>query len=224
MENLLPGDVISDFIAFTGLYEPAMTRRVSRLARRGGLMVDVGANLGYFSLVWAAASTHNRVVAFEAAPRNLEALRRNELLNGMESQIQIYGAAAGKERRTLPFTLGDDTQTGWGGFAPTAESHTIEVDVVRIDEALNPSDEIALLKIDIEGADTWALIGCERLLRSHRIKEVWFEQNKPRMRELGIAEDAAEQFLRSCGYRLYAQSNRASELVEWSAVPIDGST
>src|SRR2546427_7895311 len=89
MENLIPGDVISDSIAFTGIYEPATSRRVALIARRGGIMVDVGANLGYFSLLWAAAAPNNRVIAFEAAPRNVQMLRRNVHRNGMDSQVQI---------------------------------------------------------------------------------------------------------------------------------------
>ena len=54
--QLVPGDVISDYIAFTGEYEPHLTRRVLALARHGGTLVDVGANLGYFALLWAAAN------------------------------------------------------------------------------------------------------------------------------------------------------------------------
>jgi hypothetical protein len=90
---------------------------------------------------------------------------------------------------------------------------------MRVDEVVDPSEEVALLKVDIEGADTWALEGCERLLRARRIKQIWFEQNKPRMRELGIGEAEAEEFLRSVGYKVQAQSDPRKALVEWSASP-----
>ena len=43
--DLIPGDVISDQIAFNGFYELALTRRLARMAERGGLFVDVGANV-----------------------------------------------------------------------------------------------------------------------------------------------------------------------------------
>ena len=55
MSALLAGDVISCGIAVTGFYELDLSRRLSALAKRGGRLVDVGANLGYFSFLWLAA-------------------------------------------------------------------------------------------------------------------------------------------------------------------------
>ena len=54
--ELIPGDAISDCIAFTGVYELGLTRRVVELARDGGTFIDIGANLGYFTLLWAACN------------------------------------------------------------------------------------------------------------------------------------------------------------------------
>jgi hypothetical protein len=76
--------------------------------------------------------------------------------------------------------------------------------------------------VDIEGADTWALTGCERLLRRRLVREVWYEQNKPRMRALGIPLDAAQDYLRSVGYEPSPHGDPAEEMVEWSAVPRGG--
>jgi hypothetical protein len=91
--------------------------------------------------------------------------------------------------------------------------------VVRIDAAAEYPRDIDLLKVDIEGADAWALVGCERLLRERRVREIWFEQNKPRMKALGVAEDEAQGFLRSVGYNPRPRSDPRGELVDWSAVP-----
>ena len=75
--RLRPGDVAHGEIAFLGFTELGLTRVVAERARQGGLLVDVGANWGYFTLLWLAARADNRVVAVEASPRNLEALREN---------------------------------------------------------------------------------------------------------------------------------------------------
>lgn len=217
--NLVPGDVISDSIAFTGVYELAVTRRVAQLARTGGTFIDVGANLGYFTLVWAAARSENRCLAFEASPRNIDVLRRNIRRNGLASQIEVIPHAAGKSPGKLRFDPGPVDQTGWGGFAGDDATTGVEVDVVRIDDVVPVDSPVALLKVDIEGADAWALMGCERLLRARTVREVWFEQNKPRIRALGIPEDAAQDYLRSVGYPPQPLGDAAGELVEWSAVP-----
>lgn len=217
--ELVPGDVISDSIAFTGVYESALSRRVAELAKSGGTMIDVGANLGYVTLLWVAARADNRCISFEASPRNIELLRRNVARNGVESRVQIMPVAAGKSAETLRFHPGHAEQTGGGGLSLDGAPGEIEVDVVRIDEVVPADARIALLKVDIEGADTWALMGCERLLVSRLVGEVWFEQNKPRMEALRIPLDAAQDYLRSVGYVSRALGDPDAPLVEWCATP-----
>jgi FkbM family methyltransferase len=215
--ELVPGDIISDSIAFTGVYELTLTRRLARLARQGGTLVEVGANLGYFALLWAAANPKNKCVAFEASPRNIDLFKRNVQRNNFESQIELHAVAAGKEEGRLKFDTGPSDQTGWGGFARPDSPASIEVDVVRIDEVLAAAP-IAVLKVDVEGADAWALIGCERLLKAGLVREIWYEQNKPRMDSLGIDQNAAQDFLLSVGYQPHPMNDLSLEVVEWSAV------
>ncbi|MFM9104699.1 MAG: FkbM family methyltransferase [Cyanobium sp.] len=188
-------------------------------------MIDVGANLGYFSLIWASLNRENKVVAFEASPRNIPLLERDIKHNDLQTQIQVYPFAAGKEAGRLSFNLGPSDQTGWGGFGNPGKGHNgevVDVDVVRIDSIVSSSTTISLLKIDIEGADTWALMGAEQLLKTKAVKEIWFEQNKPRMQELGIPLNAAQEFLASVGYSSEPVGSAAGDLVEWTAIPSHG--
>jgi FkbM family methyltransferase len=217
--DLVPGDIISDCIAFTGVYEPVLTRRLIQLARRGGLLVDVGANLGYFALLWVASNPLNKCVAFEASPRNVEILRRNVRQNCFQKKIEVIASAAGASPGAMPFDIGPPDQTGWGGLTLEASDRFAEVDVVRVDEVVGPISAKTLLKVDIEGADTWALMGCERLLRNGLVGEIWYEQNKPRMAALGIPANAPQDYLRSVGYVATPRSGIAGDVVEWSAVP-----
>lgn len=215
--QLIPGDLISDSIAMTGVHEPAFTKHLLKRAKAGGVLIDVGANLGYFTLLWLAANPENRCIAFEASPRNIEILRRNVNQNGFENRVQIIACGAGQAAGRMHFDLGPVDQTGWGGFS--RESTGVEVDVVRVDEIVAADEPVALLKVDIEGADAWALMGCEKLLKMKIINEIWFEQNKPRMNALGLDENAAQEYLRSVGYSATAMSDASAELVDWIAVP-----
>lgn len=217
--DLVPGDTISSGIAFTGFWELHLSRTLMELAGTGGLMVDVGANLGYFSLLWAAAHPANRVIAFEAAPRNIRLLRSNVARNDVTGRVQVVPLAAGREKGQLFFDAGPDDQTGWGGFAEASAPGAVAIDVVRVDEIVPPEARVRLLKVDIEGADTWALMGCERLLREQRVELVWFEQNRPRMHALGITDAAAREFLKSVGYTATPRSDPRAAVVDWVAVP-----
>ena len=216
--DLVPGDAISDCIAFTGLYERAFTKRLAKAARRGGLLIDVGANLGYFSLLWLASNPANECIAFEASPRIVPILRRNIAQNGFEARIRVIPLAAGHKPGRVPFELGPAEQSGWGGLLLEKTGESIEVDVVRIDDVVPSDRPIALLKVDTEGADTWALMGAERLLKCGAVQEVWFEQNKPRMEDLGIAPDAAREYLTSVGYTSRPAGDTRREVTEWQAM------
>lgn len=200
--KLMPTDVGHKQIALLGFCELLPSRRIAQLAKVGGLMIDVGANYGYYSCLWAAANPKNRVVAFEASPRNFSALKLNLINNGLETQVDVHQTALGKESGSLPFTLGPEEESGWGGLLVNREEGAIEVPVVSLDEVFSKSQEdcIDVLKIDTEGADTWVLQGAEKLLRSHKICHIFFEENVNRMSALGIVPGEAQSLLQDCGY------------------------
>ena len=116
--------------------------------------------------------------------------------------MDIHQIAVGKESGSLPFTLGPDEQSGWGGLLAVKEEGAIKVAVVSLDEIfLNGQDKcIDVLKIDTEGADTWVLQGAEQLLQWHKIHHIFFEENITRMSALGIKPGEAQALLQDCGY------------------------
>jgi hypothetical protein len=89
----------------------------------------------------------------------------------------------------------------------------VEVSVVRLYDIF-----VDVLKIDIEGADTWALMGAERLLRNKQVGRIFYEENRPRMAELGIHSGEAKAFLESHGYQVEKiDGDSISELWEFEA-------
>jgi FkbM family methyltransferase len=199
MYDLIPGDVISGCIAFNGFYELELTNQIVRHAVRGGTLVDVGANMGYFSLLWAGLNLSSTVVAFEASPRNVHLLQKNVKQNQLENRINVIPKAAGDRAGTINFDAGPPEQTGWGGISTGTLANNITVPMVRLDEQLSGT-RINVLKIDVEGADTLVLFGCEHLLKDKNIEIIYFEQNRERMEQMGIADGDARQFLRTMGY------------------------
>lgn len=215
MYDLVPGDVISGNIAFNGFYEWGLTRRIAQHAVKGGLFVDVGANMGYFSLLWAGLNPSGRVIAFEAAPRNAKLFENNIERNRLKSRITFISKAAGDHLGRVAFDVGPAEQTGWGGIAAVMSATTITVPLTRIDEEL-PDSEISVLKVDVEGADTSVLFGCEALLRKQRIHTIYFEHNPDRMARLGVGPEDASKFLRGVGYECVPLRAEGSE---WAAFP-----
>jgi FkbM family methyltransferase len=212
--DLLEGDEGHGQMAFTGFYELKLSRYLRRLGKSGGLMVDVGANYGYFSLIWAAQKSTNRVIAYEASPRNQPALRTNIAKNHFSDRITLKPLAAGKQSGKLGFHLGPEEQTGWGGFALDGpREKMVEVPVVRLDEDLADAPSIDVLKIDTEGADTWVLEGVEGFLREKKIRHIFFEEHKGRMEKLGIPPGNATAYLLAMGYSVFRMDGGVESLV-----------
>ncbi len=115
--KLLPGDWAHRPIAYTGVYEWPVSKRIAALARTGGTLIDVGANFGYFSLLWSALNRANNVEAFEALPINANRLRENVAKNYIADRIQLHPYALGAEEGMVAFECGHEEQSGWGGIA-----------------------------------------------------------------------------------------------------------
>ena len=217
MYDFIPGDIISGNIAFNGFYELELSREIARLSCEGTVFVDVGANMGYFSLLWAGLNPHGRVTAFEAAPRNIKLISHNIDQNRLADRITLVPKAAGHKTGTIHFNTGPIDQTGWGGISNDASAHNIDIPIVRLDEEL-PDSMIDVLKVDVEGADTWVLYGCEKLLRKRLIRRIFFEQNSARMAELGIGTNEARDFLASFGYACIPFGQGGGEWVAYPTV------
>lgn len=208
-------DAAHRHLILTGFLELELSRRMLRLGKAGGYLIDVGANVGYFSPLWLASNPRNRVLALEAAPVPMNLLRENLERNSVDRRAVVDGRAAWSRSGRMAFDPGPLEQASWGGLAPAGGGRSFEVEVVRLDEAVLPSLTIAVLKIDVEGADAWVLEGAESLLASGRVGVVFFEQNVERMRALGIAPDAPIDLLARHGYRV--RPLRGTRRTEWMA-------
>ena len=214
---LVPTDIAHAEIGMTGHYELRLSRLIVEHARAGGVLVDVGANAGYFSQLWLAQRSENRVVAFEASPRNADLFRANVGINASDSRVTFHACAAGASRGRIAFVLGPEDQTGWGGIAAGTMAGDCEVDVITLDEAL-AGTRVSVLKIDVEGAEALVLAGASATL-ADSAPIVFFEQNTPRLRALGLADDQAVRLLERHGYACRTLTDPTSDVVEWIAEP-----
>lgn len=201
--KLNPRDTGHGHIAFTGCYEPELTMLISNIARQeGGRMLDVGANFGYYSLLWCGLKDGNSSLAFEASPRVIPELRGNLELNQLVERVTLKDLAVSDADGELCFDVGPEDQTGWGGISKETQesSHIVRVPTQRLDE-LAGDEAYTLLKIDCEGADALVLRGAGRLLAEHRVKHICYEENLQRMTTLGVSPEEAKALLTKHGYR-----------------------
>jgi FkbM family methyltransferase len=199
--NLCPTDLLHEEIALTGFCELKLTRLMTKLAKKGGLLIDVGANYGYFSCLWAGYKESNRAIAFEPSPDNFFHLKKNIEVNSLSSRIKAYESAASKAQGQSAFLKVSATETGWGGLVAEGKQFDLFVPTVRLDEIEEcKTHTIDVLKIDVEGAEAWVLEGAEALLKARKITHIFYEENAIRMKALNIFPDNCRQMLERYGY------------------------
>jgi FkbM family methyltransferase len=198
--DLVPGDECHGVIAHTGLYELSLTRRFLREADRGGLLVDVGANFGYYSLLWTGQGRNCSAIAFEPSPSVFSALAGNISKNHFSERIRARPFAVGRGGApTVLFVPAPPGQTGWGHVSEAKEG-SVSVPSTTLDQELKEIQEVSILKIDAEGLDFQVLLGAEECLRRRAFRNIFWEASTDLLGE----PDAIEfgRLARECGYSL----------------------
>ena len=147
-----PRDIIQASILHFGVWEPALSRLLERTIRPGDVVADLGANVGYFSLL--AAHCGADVVAVEALALTASKLSANVARN--KSRVRIVNAAVSDHRGTIQMfaapagNIGMSTSREDSGY-PSAG----EVQALTLLDILTPEERrrLAFVKCDIEGAE-----------------------------------------------------------------------
>ena len=148
-----------------GTYERETQRAFKQLICKGSVVLDIGANAGFFTLL-AAKQTgpQGAVFSFEPLPRNLDYLHRHIALN-QASNVQVLPIALAAQSGFARFGIA--ANPAMGGLATEGE---LEVRTESLDE-LVVSGRVApphFLKIDVEGAEYGVLTGAAAVLGRHR--------------------------------------------------------
>jgi FkbM family methyltransferase len=175
--------------------------------RPGDAFLDVGANVGVYSLLAASlVGPEGRVDAFEPVPETLRRLRENLALSGAR-QVHIHEVAVGDAAGSVRFVVGRDAMNSLATDGHSADDSpcegqdcTIEVPCDLLDRQVSDR-RFAMGKIDIEGAEPLALRGAANMLADAN-PPVWLLEINGRLRQFGCSETEFAAWLRERGYRL----------------------
>ncbi len=203
-------------IARTGAYEPDVTAVVRATLGQGATFLDVGANIGWFSLLGAAlVGTSGRVVAIEPNPVNVAILANSLRENGF-ANVDVLAVAAsdqtgmvaletdGSNGRVIPLDHppSEPVKASWVVAAQPVDSLINSAGIAQVD----------LIKLDVEGAEPLVLRGAAATLARYRpiIVTEFFPralESAPWGSPAGYLEE-----LRGLGYRLSVIGHPAGEL------------
>ncbi len=186
-------------------YEPAVTAAIETALRPGSVFVDVGASLGYFTVLGGrAVGPAGKVHAFEPGSQNHSMVLLNAAMNGLEN-VELHRVAVSDVPGTMLYA-----GHGANGFVrpfdgdPAAVTTHEVVEATTLDLALGDEARVDVVKIDVEGAEGRVLRGAERVIRRHR-PTIVFELSPPGLESVsGMTGVELLSWLEDLGYELTA--------------------
>lgn len=209
------GDMITaPHLINSGVNEAHNSRTFVSLVRPGDVVVDVGASVGYFSVLagWRA-NPGGRIWAFEPNPKAYNILSDNLFINGYKEMMTLHRAALSDRTGSAPMRI-------FPGYEATSsirdmpdafiehtaretgrQSHVIEVETKTLDEVMRDVPEIDVMKIDAEGHEPAIMRGAEKILRRSSGIKIIMEFVPPIMGRDAAGEHV--EFLRHLGFAFH---------------------
>jgi len=193
------------------------------------LVVDAGANLGYFATYSGVMGC--RVIAFEPQPRLLPIINTSRLVNGLTDRFTLHNNIVNVDRSArLKIVYANGVCTGCSAVSPAqpGEQNTANsfiIDAVRIDEKVK--ENVLLMKVDVEGYEVLAIESAKELFDKYEVKNIlveWFPARFPHGPERGtkLLEDLVDKGYKVRHYDLRFQLPR--EWCQEEVFPIAGRT
>ncbi len=161
-------------IIVRGAWEYWVSAVVLSLLRPGARVVEVGANVGYYTMVMAGrVGLDGRVTALEANPRLVELVRRSIRVNGFGDRVRLINHAAMDEPGVVDFV--SFRRNSGGGHVPTVvgahyspslgQPEAYKVEAVRLDDL--DCGRVDLIRLDAEGSEPFILRGAAGILKAN---------------------------------------------------------
>ncbi|MEM1276654.1 MAG: FkbM family methyltransferase [Pseudomonadota bacterium] len=154
--QIRPSEIVQKHIFYFGYWEPNLTRIIRSSGERDGIFVDIGANIGYFSLL--SSKYYKKTISIEASPKIYSMLQNNISLNSINN-IRSVNKAIGAERGVLPFYINMGSLGGSSLIEKKGSELEAEVAVSILTDFVSPDEMrcVSFIKVDVEGFDHIAL-------------------------------------------------------------------
>lgn len=195
---------------YCGLHDFEEMSFILNALREGDCLVDIGANVGAYSIL-AAGAVGARVLSFEPVPTTFAHLVENVRLNRLEGKVAAFNLALGAKDGVLRFSSLQDT-TNHVLTENERDEPSVEVKIDCLDSYLEQiGDKPFILKLDVEGFETEVFAGGSRVLSSPNLLAVIAEENGCGNR-YGAAAGAVGKLLADHGLREYSYEPFTREL------------
>lgn len=191
-------------IQFTHDFESVETRFFASRLQRNSISIDIGANVGYFTMLMAKHAPDGMVHAFEPLPLNAALLRASALINGFDN-IKLNQSAVGAECGEVTFAEASDSAYSSmidTGRRAVEKRFTVPLTTLDAYVAAHGIGRIDVLKADVEGAEALVIDGAAGLLASpeRRPRMMMIELYQPNLEVFGASVAGIIAKLKNFGY------------------------
>ncbi len=209
--DLMSNRIIFNALAANTFYEAELSTLLFRLLRPGDTFIDVGAHIGYFSLLASKlVGNDGRVIAIEPDDINAERLEKHKEMNDC-ANIEIFRTVLSDTPGPKNFYVNADNDGGhslWDvGAHPfnkksAANPETRTIDGETLDSIIKKagSPTVKLVKMDTEGAEPGIIRGAPLALGAHEIPFVVSEVNEFGLRQMGDSQTVLRDLMKANGY------------------------
>ena len=201
-------------LLITKIYEKGETDVFHELIRRGMNVVDLGANIGYFTLIAAKlVGPEGKVFAFEPEPGNFSLLQRNVNMNGYENVTLVQKAVSDKNGVEELYLCSDSWGHSLSSFK--RDQGLISVPVTSLDQFFSEDVAIDFIKMDIEGAEGKAVHGMERILGGRGVKVIAIEFHPEELQSQGSSFRQLWDKLTTFGFQFWEMKDRTRKRIDF---------
>lgn len=197
-------------LSIAGTWDPHTTRLLPSWISPGDTVLDIGAHIGYYTLLFAKlVGERGKVYAFEPEPSNFKLLQKNVEANSYENVV-LEPKAVSSQKGKLPLYV-DNIGSGGHSLEDFSEGRSsLEVEVLRLDEY--PLTRVDFIKMDIEGHESKALDGMSNLLRTNPQVKILTEVLPSAIEQSGSCVESYLRQLRNLGFQLSCIDERKKKL------------
>ena len=213
-------------LVVTGEYEPLETKILKYFAGHGGLVVDIGANVGYYAVELGKILGENgKLIALEPIPESFEQLEGNVKLNSIQDRVSCHQIAISNFHGSLTLykpEISGSSASSARNLHPTEGSIKLEVPVTTLDILLNSLNiqNCELIKVDVEGAELMVIEGGLDSVKSFK-PVIFLELLRKWSAQFNYSPNELLEILLPLGYRCFAVSEQLTEIFEISDSTIE---
>ncbi len=193
-------------LSILGVYGELDTKIIKKQLNENDIVIDVGANIGYYTLLSAkSVGNAGRVFAFEPEPENFKLLQKNIKVNNYKNTITENYAVSNTNGKISLF-LAKNGIVGHRIYDSDDCSDSILVNKITLDDyftKLNLLDKINFVKIDVEGFEFGVLKGMVKIIEKSKNLKLFVEFNRISLEEAGFNPKEMLDFLYERNFKIY---------------------